>query len=142
MRKTLALTTLLMLCVIFPAAVWAQQYEPPNEKEVPGIVTWVINFFAQKYVVPFSAALGALLITVVGILRQALAGFGTYLKPKVIYILTLFLAFLTAFGQAASDGKIAGDEWTILLTALASAIAAIFGYKLIFSDKAKSRLNV
>jgi hypothetical protein len=132
---------LLLLFMVLPMAAWAQGYEPPNEQEVPKALEWIINFFAQKYVVPFSAALGALLITIVGVLRQVLAGFGTYLKPKMIYVLTLFLAFLTSLGQAASDGRIAGDEWMILLTALASAIAAIFGYRLIFSDNAKARVK-
>jgi hypothetical protein len=112
-----------------------------KDVEVPGWVMTVLGWFSQKYVLPFSAALAAALVTVVGLLRQILAVFGARLGPKGIYIATALLAFLSAFAAAGSDGSIAGEEWTAVVTALAAFIAAILGYRLTFSGSARARLG-
>ncbi|MFZ5788991.1 MAG: hypothetical protein ACOY3Y_21340, partial [Acidobacteriota bacterium] len=82
-----------------PPATAAVPAEDPNqddlkEVEVPGWVLTVVNFFAQKYVLPFSAALAAALVTAIGVLRQVLAAFGARLGPRGVYIATALLAFL------------------------------------------------
>lgn len=141
MKKYAVLFVLALMFV--PALVFGQEYEPP--KEAPGwiatVLSTVIGWFSPKYVVPFSAALGGVLIALVGMLRQGLAVFGTKLGPKAIYFATAILALLTTVGTYASDGQLAGDEIQVIATTIISIIAAAFGYKLMFSQAARERLG-
>jgi hypothetical protein len=115
--------------------------EPQREVMLPGWVMDLLEFFSQKYVLPFSAALAAALITVVGVLRQVLALFGAKLGTRGVLIATAFLAAVTAFLSAASDGQVAGEEWTVILTAVLSFLGAIIGYRVTFSRTARDRLG-
>jgi hypothetical protein len=118
-------------------------YEPPQEAPswVSTVVSYVINFFAPKYVLPFSAAMGGVLIALVGLIRQGLTMFGGKLSAKAIYVLTAILSILTSVGGYASDGKLAGDELAVIAAAIFTLVAALFGYKLIFSAAARTRLG-
>ena len=130
-----------VILALFAAALFAQTapYEPPKEIAVPGWAGWLINFFSQKFVIGFSAALAAALITIVGLIRSGLAAFGTKLSPRVIYIITALLAFVVAVATAGADGTISGDEWSIVLTGLLGFLGAIFGYRITFSTTAKAK---
>lgn len=118
-------------------------YEPP--KEAPGwiatVLSTVIGWFSPKYVVPFSAALGGVLIAVVGLIRQGLAVFGAKLGAKAIYFLTAILGLLTTVGTYASDGQLSGDEVSVIATTILTILAALLGYKLMFSQAARERLG-
>lgn len=135
MRKAL-----LSLAVLLVAGVaMAQGYEPPQTVDVPGWVLTVIGFFASKWVLPF--ALAGVVMAAVQVLRVVVSAFGSQLGPKGVYLAGLLVSFLTAFGDAAADGSVAGQEWVAVLIALATFIAAALGYKLLFSDAAKMRIK-
>lgn len=130
-------------CVLMVVAVCAMaQVEPPpgtKDYDVPGWVVTIIGWFANKWTLP--VAFGALVLTIVQILRNVVALFGAQLGQKGIWIATAVLAFGAAFGEAASDGMISGQEWVTVLVALASAVAACLGYRLLFSGEARTRLG-
>jgi hypothetical protein len=130
-------------CPVVAPTSPAADFEP-KPIDVPGWVMTVVNFFSQKKTlpIPFAALLGAILIPLVGFARQIIVTFGAKLGPKMIFTITAVLGFLAAFANAASDGVIAGDEWSVVITGLAAAIAAFFGYRLIFSDAAKARYKL
>ena len=113
--------------------------EGPKEVEVPGWLTWLLGILANRYTLPI--AFGAVVISVVAGLKQLVALFGGTLGEKGTYLVTLFMAFATALSDAVVDGAIAGQEWVVLLSALATFIAAIAGYKLLFSGAARARIG-
>ena len=134
-----------LVVVAFAVPLLAQQppYEPP--KEAPGWIatalSYVIGWFSPQYVVPFSAALGSVLIALIGLIRQGIAIFGGKLGPKAIYFLTAVLSLLATVGTYASDGKLAGDELSVIATTILTIVAAAFGYKLMFSGAARERCS-
>ena len=137
MRKFIVAAFIVLACLA-PALAWAQ-YEPPNTVEVPGWVLTIIGWFSSKWVLPIAFA--AIVLGAVQVLRQLLALFGSQLGDKGIYLAGLLMAFLTAFGEAAADGSIAGQEWVAVLVALVTFLAAVAGYKLLFSGAARARLG-
>ncbi len=141
--KKWSVVLLLLLLAVPLLAQDVPPYEPP--KEAPGwvatVLATVIGWFSPKYIVPFSAALGGILIALVGFIRQGLSMFGAKLGPKAIYFLTAVLGLLTTVGTFASDGQLAGDEIGVILTTIISILAALFGYKLMFSQAARMRLG-
>lgn len=141
MRKAIVLAVVVLMFA--PVLAFGQDYEPPNETPswIVSVLNAILDFFAPKYVVPFSAAMGTLLITIVGFMRQILAWFGAKLSAKQIYFATGVLSFLTALGGFAADGQLAGDEVWVLAATILSLIAAAFGYKLAFSGDARARLG-
>jgi hypothetical protein len=142
MKKWVLCALLMLVPVMMLAQVpFLPTYEPPKEVTVPAWIMWIVNFFSSKWIIPFSAAIAGILITVVGVIRQLLAAFGTYLSAKVIYCVTLLLSFLMVLGTAASDGSLAGDEIVSVVSALLAFVGAIFGYRVIFSDSAKAKLK-
>lgn len=114
-------------------------WTPPNEKEVPSWLLWLIGLVANKYTLPVE--FGAVVIAAIAAIKQLAALFGGKLGPKATYLVAAFLAFGTSCADAVADGKIAGSEWTILLSTLATFVAAIFGYRLLFSGDARSRIG-
>lgn len=136
--KTVIIAAVLILVSI---CAMAQVEPPPGTKDydVPGWVVTIIGWFANKWTMP--VAFGALVLAIVQILRNVVALFGTQLGQKGIWIATAVLAFGAAFGESASDGMISGQEWVTVLVALASAVAACLGYRLLFSQEARTRLG-
>lgn len=142
MKRRFVVVTVSAIVALAAAVCLCQGVEPPpgtKDMDVPGWVISIIGFFANKWTLP--VAFGALILTVVQVLRNLVALFGAQLGQKGIWIATAMIAFLAAFGDAAADGKVAGQEWVVVLTALASAIAACLGYRLLFSGEARSRLG-
>lgn len=114
-------------------------WTPPNEKEVPSWLLWLIGLVANKFTLP--VGYGAVVIAAIAAIKQLAALFGGKLGPKATYLLAAFLASLTSFADAVADGKIAGSEWVVLLSAIATFIAAIFGYRLLFGGAARARIG-
>lgn len=138
-NRIIAVGAVAIVAMLLPVLALAQGYEPPNTVEVPAWVLTVIGWFANKWTVP--VAFGAIVLAAVAILRQVVALFGAQLGDKGVYLAGLLFAFLTSVGEAAADGKIAGQEWVVVGTALATFVAAVLGYKLLFSGAARARLG-
>ncbi|HPS78980.1 MAG TPA: hypothetical protein PLS53_12555 [Thermoanaerobaculaceae bacterium] len=114
-------------------------WEPGKETHVPSWLLWLLGLAANKFTLP--VAFGAVVIAVVAGARQLLALFGAKLGQKATYLAALLVSFLTAAGDAVADGVIAGQEWVVLLTTLATFVAAVAGYKLLFSAAARARIG-
>ena len=129
-----------VVCVLVAGAALAGD-QPGQEIAVPGWIMTVIGWFAQKWVVGFSVALAAALIPILQGIKTFLPALEGKLKPAVYWGILLLLGTGVSFLSAASDGSVQGEEWLPIITGFASSVGAFFGYKLIFSEAARARLN-
>ncbi|MDD2857801.1 MAG: hypothetical protein PHU75_03915 [Candidatus Nanopelagicales bacterium] len=126
-----------------PVPTVAPPFEP-HDIEVPGFFSVIVSMFSPKNPLPVGWGMLAagILTGLVAALRQLLALFGAKLGARGIFIATTVLGALAAIGAVVSDGVISGgDEWSALLIAVVSIPVAFFGYRILYSDAAKARVN-
>lgn len=126
-----------------PVPTIAPPFEP-KDIEVPGFFSTLVGLFSPKNPLPvgWGVLAAGILTGLVAALRQGLVWFGAKLGPRGIFIATTVLGALGAIGSVVSDGMIAGgSEWSILLIAVISIPSAFFGYRILYSEVAKARIN-
>lgn len=113
----------------------------PKDIKVPAraetVTAFLISKFGKTIVVPGGAAIGVILVWLTGLLRQAIPK----LKGATAFLATSALALIGTLISVLADGQIAPDEIMLLLVAVLGVLAAIPGYRFVWSTKAQARIG-
>lgn len=133
MKKTLLAVSLALAAM----SVFAQDVFVPNDVPAPSALLDVVNWFLGNKVVQIGT-LTSVLVSIISLLKALAPVVGAKLKGKSAYILTSAVSLITAVGLAIEDGVLSGSEWSALIVALFVVVLAPFGYRVVFSQTAKS----
>lgn len=125
--------------VLAAAAAFATEaaYEP-TVVEAPSALLDIVDWFAGSRVVQLGG-LTAVLISVISLLKALAPVVGAKLTGKAAYVLTSVVSLLGVLAAAITDGTIQGDEYSVIASAVVAVALAPFGYRVVFSQKAKNK---
>ena len=101
-------------------------------EQTPGLIDW---FLASKAV--SVAKYAAILTMAVQVIKALVVGLGAKIPAKYTPAVLALVAFVGAWEQATADGRINGQDWSTLIVAILGTIGAFFGYKVLFSTRAR-----
>lgn len=107
-----------------------------QDVDVPSCVTAIVEAISENKAVQLGG-FTATIIAVTSLVKVLAPMIGAQLKGKYAYAATAVVTLASVVGLVVGDGVISGDEWAVLLQALAAVAAAPFGYRLLFSGTAK-----
>ena len=139
-KQTFALATALAFAAL---SGFAQELEPfvPKTYEAPSALLDLVDWFAGNRVVQIGS-LTSVIVSVVSLLKALAPVIGARLGGKAAYVMVAVVALLGAVGAAVEDGQLTGGEFSVLATAVLAVALAPFGYRIVFSQRARNEGSV
>ena len=136
MKKMIA-----MFLMVAASAALADDAFVPKDVEVPSALLDIVDWFAGNRVVQIGS-LTSVVVSVVSLLKALAPVLGAKLSGKAAYVMVTVVALLGAVGAAVEDGRLTGGEFSVLATAALAVALAPFGYRVVFSQRARNEGSV